>query len=95
MPLWHFRSDTLKGFYASEVYAAARSKKQAVLAAGAAFDNWMKTYHDDMGFWPLIVDYFDEEGQAQIQIAEQRRLFLEEARAKFQNRGESSILTVS
>ena len=95
MPLWHFHSEVLKGFYASEVYASARTKGGAIQYAGEAFDNWVKLYHDNMGYWPLIDDYFDEACKAQEQIAELRRLLLEEAEAKFKIMGTAAILTRS
>lgn len=95
MSLWHFRSDVLKGFYASDVFASAISKDWAVKKAGEAFDNYVKSYHKNMGFWPLIEDCFNEEGNAKEQIAQVRQLFLSEAQAKFKTVGEASILTIS
>ena len=93
--LWHFTSDILKGFYASEVYAIGKTKKEALLYAGEAFDNWAKTYRDDMGYWPLVNDYFNEEGKADAQLAEIRQAFLREAEAKFTLMGRAAILTRS
>jgi hypothetical protein len=83
----------MAGFYASEVYASAISKPFAVQQAGLAFDQYVKAYYEEMGYWPLIQDYFNEEGLAETQIAKKRSELLEEAEAKFQFMGSAAILT--
>lgn len=95
MPLWHFRSDVLKGFYASEVYVSAISHTYAIEQVGVAFDNWSKKYHYDMGYWPLIEDYFNEEGKAQEQLAQKRQALLTEARTRLRFMGSAAILVHS
>lgn len=95
MPLWHFRSDVMKGFYASEVYASAGTKRGAIMFAGQAFDQYVKAYHEVIGYWPLIDDHFDEEGKAQEQLQEVRKQLLEEATEKFRFMGSAAILTRS
>ena len=95
MPLWHFNSDVLKGFYASEVYAIGDTKAKAIDHAGKAFDTWAKAHFDNYGFWPLIDDYFNEAGKAQEQLQEVRKQLIEEAERKFQNMGTAAIFVHS
>lgn len=92
MPLWHFHSDVLDGFYASEIYVSSLSKALAVISAGNAFDAWIQQRVMDYGYIPLIDDGFNDLGLADTELAEKRQLFLEEAETKFQFMGSATIL---
>jgi hypothetical protein len=70
MPLWHFHSDVLDGFYASEVYVSAISKPWAVQQALMAFDKWVQYRLSEYGYIPLIDDGFNDLGQAETQLAD-------------------------
>lgn len=95
MQLWHFNSTNLKGFYASEVYAIGETMEELLKNAGDVFDVWAKAYQEDVGYWPLVDDYFNEEGKADAQLAEIKEAFLREAKGKFTLMGRAAIFTKS
>lgn len=80
--LWHMTSATLEGFYASEVFVAARNRDDACQTALHAYDGWIKNALKDRGFHPLISDCFPDDEEFDEQAKAKRREFHDEVKAK-------------
>lgn len=80
--LWAVHSQTLKGFYASEVYVVAATKEEAVRRAGEVYDTWIdeEVNSPHWGYHPLVDDPFDDD--LPEQAAEVRARFMAEVEEK-------------
>lgn len=84
MKLWHMHSETLKGFYASEVFAAGEDETTAIEAALRAYDYWLAEQIREYLIHPLVNMETDEDGY-ELEARKVREAFHSELKGKLKS----------
>ena len=81
MPLWHFHSEVLKGFYASEVYVSADDYNSALLKVLLFYDQYVAAMIQEFGT-TFLTDSIEGDPEFTAESTSKRMEFRQEAITK-------------